>query len=128
MAWFKADDKLYGHPKWLATSKGGRALWITAGTWSGDQLTDGFVPRHVLPMLDGTAREAASLVASGLWHEVDGGWQFHDWADHQPSREAVLDRRSKDAERLRKWRERKAAESGSDREGDANVTPFQRRS
>ena len=33
MAWFRVDDHLYSHPKWLALPKGSRALWVTAGSW-----------------------------------------------------------------------------------------------
>ena len=29
MTWGKVDDKLWGHPKWLAASGPARGLWIT---------------------------------------------------------------------------------------------------
>ena len=110
MAWFKVDDKLYSHPKWIKLPKGARALWVTAGTWSSAQLTDGHVPASVLRSLDGTRREAHALVEAGLWTQNGDGWHFHDWAHYQPSREAVTARRAKDAERIRKWRERREQE------------------
>ncbi len=106
MSWFKVDDGLHSHPKWLATPKAARALWVTAGSWCSDQLTDGFVPAQALRALDGTTREAAQLVTSGLWLEVEGGWLFHDWHDRNPSREQVEERRENNAERLRRWREK----------------------
>jgi hypothetical protein len=62
------------------------------------------VPKDVLPMLDGTIREASALVAAGLWVEQNGGYAYHDWHQYQPTRQAVIDRRAKSAERLRKWR------------------------
>ena len=30
---------------------------------------------------------------------VDGGWQFHDWSEYQPSRDSVEDRRARDRDR-----------------------------
>lgn len=111
MSWFKVDDRLHAHPKWLALPKGARALWITAGSWSSAQLSDGFVPKSALTFLDGTTREAAALVTSGLWEIVPGGWQFHDWQAYQPTRETVTARREASAQRLREWRERKRDET-----------------
>lgn len=105
--WFKVDDKLHSHPKWVGLNKGAKALWTTAGSWSADQLTDGFVPKSVLSRLGGTTAEAQRLVNAELWRVVENGWQFHDWQDRNPSRESVQDKRSRDAERLRQWREKK---------------------
>lgn len=111
MAWFKVDDHLYSHPKWLAAPKTARALWVSAGAWSAGQLLDGFIPAAILPVLDGTKRDAAALVSAGLWEqEGDAGWRFHDWESYQPTRANVLDKRAKDAERLRKWRENRDRE------------------
>lgn len=107
MAWFRVDDGLYSHPKWLATPKGARALWITAGSWASDQLTDGHVPASVLPILGGNPREATQLVTSGLWVEDGEGWRFHNWHERNPSRDQVEDRRTKEAERKAEWRARK---------------------
>lgn len=110
MAWFRIDDHLYSHPKWLGLSKGARALWVTSGSWCAGQLLDGNVPKSVLPMLGGTPREAAELVSAGLWRESANGWRFHDWQAYQPTRKAVMEKRAKDAERIRAWREKKDAE------------------
>ena len=110
MAWFKVDDHLYSHPKWLSLPKGSRALWVTAGSWCSGQLLDGFIPAAVLPTLDGTRRDATELVKVGLWIETDGGWEFHDWGEYQPTKASVIERRKKSAERLRRWREQKEAE------------------
>jgi len=112
MAWFRVDDHLYSHPKWIALPKGARALWTAAGSWSAGQLLDGYVPSAALAVLDGTRREAAALVAVGMWVEEPGGWRFHDWQDFQPTKSAVVQRRTRDAERLRKWREQRDSERG----------------
>lgn len=84
MTWFKVDDRLWGHPKWLATPARSRSLWVTAGSWSAGQGTDGRIPRHVLAALGHTSRDAAGLVASGLWRETRDGWRFHGWEEFQP--------------------------------------------
>ena len=109
--WFKVDDALYSHPKWLATPAASRALWATAGSWCAAQLTDGFVPRHVLPILGGRPRDAAGLVASGLWEDVEGGWQFHEWTEvgRQPTRKQVLAERADAAERQQRARDKAKA-------------------
>jgi hypothetical protein len=89
VTWFKVDDGLCTHPKWLAVPPAARGLWVTAGSWCSSQLTDGFVPRGALALLCGRPRDAAELVKVGLWDEVDGGWQFHAWFEFQPSRSQV---------------------------------------
>lgn len=105
MTWFKVDDRLWGHPKWLGLRAGPRALWVTAGSWCAANLTDGIVPRNVLPSLKSTIRDAEALVEAGLWWPLDDGWIFHDWHEYQPSRESVEDRQAAQRERQRRWRE-----------------------
>ena len=109
MSWFKVDDKLHSHPKVLGVPLRAMGLWVLAGAWSADQLTDGFIPRAVLPTLQAKPADARDLVTSGLWLEVDGGWQFHDWLEFQFSRASTLERRAKDAERKAEARAAKAA-------------------
>lgn len=96
MAWFKVDDRLWGHPKWLAAPPRARALWVTAGSWSASQETDGVIPRHVLATLGGRPTDAAALVSAGLWTTHRQGWRFHDWTDFQP--DAASLRAKRDAE------------------------------
>lgn len=107
MAWFKVDDRFYSHPKVLGVPMRSLGLWVLAGAWSADQLTDGFIPKTALPMLNGAkAADAKPLVDAGLWVVVDGGWQFHDWHDMQPSRQEVLDKRDREREKKQRWREK----------------------
>jgi len=118
MTWFKVDDGLWGHPKWLATPASARGLWVTAGSWSAANLTDGRIPRHVLPSLGGKPRDAEALVKAGLWIERPGnGWAFHEWNQpgRQPTKESVLADREAAAERQRRARE-KAAEKKAQEE------------
>lgn len=98
MSWFKIDDKLWGHPKWMAVPKGGRALWVTAGSWAAANETDGRIPREALRALGGNAADAQSLVAAGLWREVRAGWIFHEWSIYQPDAASQKAKRRADAE------------------------------
>lgn len=98
MAWGKIDDGLHKSAKWRQATKPARALWTTALSWSMDELTDGFVPSHIIPMLDGTRKEAQSLVDAGLWDVRRGGWRFHDWSDYQPDAASIKAKRAKEAE------------------------------
>lgn len=98
MTWAKVDDKLFSHPKWLATSKPGKALWVSALSWCAGQGTDGHVPTHVLPMLGATKGDARALVTSGLWEAADGGYQFHDWVEYQPDAASTKARRAAESE------------------------------
>jgi 5-methylcytosine-specific restriction endonuclease McrA len=110
VTWFKVDDKFHSHRKTLqlmAEPEGMAAigLWVIAGSWCADQLTDGFVPRYVLKHLatDSGHELAKLLVKVGFWEEaqVNGqdGYLFHQWGEHQPSREAVIQKRSRNARR-----------------------------
>lgn len=107
------DDKLHAHSKIrkvLADDPAALALWVVAGSWSSDNLTDGFVPDHQLPWLLPTGAEelAQKLVAARLWRRVRGGFLFHEWtADgdgtrRNPTRVEVEAERMKKAEAGRK--------------------------
>jgi hypothetical protein len=104
MPWFKVDDTLAMHPKAVAAGAS-LALWVRAGCWSAQQLTDGFVPTHMVAALGGKASDARRLVEVGLWEDKGTGYLFHDWADYQPSRVKVMEKREAGAERLRRYRE-----------------------
>lgn len=89
MTWFKVDDKLHDHRKARSAGKAAMGVWVLAGSWSADNLRDGFVPDTVLPRW-GNRRDAQRLVDVGLWHDDtdDGetGWRFHEWTERQPTR------------------------------------------
>lgn len=113
MTWFKVDDKAHSNSKFrkvLAEDPAALALWVVAGSWSSDNLTDGFVPDHQLPWLipAGSAELALTLVTARLWRRVKGGYQFHQWmtdgdgTKRNPSRVEVEAERRKKAEAGRK--------------------------
>ena len=94
MPWFRVDDTLAFHSKTLAAGNAAMGLWVRAGAWSMQQLTDGRIARHVANQL-GSRAEARRLVDVGLWVETDDGYEFHEWTGRQPSAEDV--RRAADA-------------------------------
>jgi len=89
-------------------------LWIRAGSWSSQQLTDGYIPAEIARSL-GNPAQLNSLVHSGLWIPSNEGYEFHQWDERNPTRKDVQDRRAVDAERLRKWRENRRAQREDDR-------------
>lgn len=103
MPWFKIDDNFAFHRKAVAAGNTAIGLWTRAGAWCSAQLTDGHVPTDMVKLLGGRPTDAKKLVDAGLWHQVDGGYQFHQWSedDRQPKRSDVVAKRSE-------WRQRKA--------------------
>ena len=113
MPWFKVDDTLAFHAKTLAAGNAAMGLWVRAGAWSMQTLSDGFVPTHVARQL-GTRAEAKRLVEARLWVEKDDGYLFHEFGERQPSRAQVHAEREANAEKLRRWREKKRKEGETD--------------
>lgn len=110
MTWFRVDDGLPTNRKLLSIPRRDRmaamGLWCVAGAWSSRELHDGFVPLYLLAEIGATTRQANLLTQAGFWIKVDGGWQFKDWQDWQPTRDDVLAKRKKTADKVREWRER----------------------
>lgn len=123
MPYFGVDDGFAFHRKTLKAGNAAIGLWTRAGAWSNHQLTDGFVPADMVDVL-GTPAQAARLVKAGLWITVDGGYQFHQWAEEGRNftREQVLAKRA--AERDRKARSRSAnSGEGQFNKGGPGRTP-----
>lgn len=119
MAWFKVDDQLAFNAKIVAAGNEAMGLWVRAGSWSAAQLTDGFVPEHMANAMAGGSKPcgehcghgkqiangmakpcgAISLVNALLWDEVEGGYQFHDWLEFQPSGQEEKARRREISEK-----------------------------
>lgn len=109
MPWFKVDDALALHMKAITAGNAALGLWVRAGSWSMQQLTDGFIPNQIVAALGATTADAAALVSARLWDAAPGGFQFHDWAEYQPTREQVLAERADAAERMRRVRANRKA-------------------
>jgi hypothetical protein len=102
--WGKLYGTLHSSLKWQRSTKGARALWTTAASWSIAQGTDGFVPSDVRRSLDGSTADVSKLVEVGLWEVVEGGWQFHDWLGHNHSDQQIQDSRQATRERVQRHR------------------------
>lgn len=116
MVWFKVDDGFYTSRKVLSIPRTQRlaavGLWTMAGNWSARELTDGKVPDYVLAEIGATPRLRQALIEARLWLDRgSAGVEFHSWSDYQPTREEVEAERAKAAERQRRWREKKHAET-----------------
>lgn len=108
MAWFKLDDSMWSHPKFLRLSDRAFRLWVRAGSYCAQHLTDGIVTDETLMILGAARKHCDELWTAGLWERVpEGGYRFHDWHDYQPSRSTVMRRKEHDRERKAAQREAK---------------------
>ena len=95
MSWVRYDGGFDSHPKVtavIAEDPGAIALHTLANTWSSRTKRPGFVPKHQPGVLLADKRKgakwAALLVRCNLWHEVEGGYRFHDHEVYRaPARE-----------------------------------------
>lgn len=88
LPWVRLDSNIYTHDKitlLLAQSDGYRAYAVyTFGlAFAGGHATDGYLPKHVLPIIRGTEKHARMLVEHGLWEYAEGGWRIHNWDRRQ---------------------------------------------
>lgn len=114
MTWFKVDDGFWSHPKTLLLSHAAVALWVRAGSYCGKHLTDGHIPRAILPMLHGTPDHARELCNADLWEPVEDGWQFHAWHEYQDTRTEIERRRAA-------WKNQKRQQRGKH---TSSIYPF----
>lgn len=114
MPWFNVDDGFAFHRKTVRAGNAAVGLWARAGSWCAKELTDGFVPDHMIPTM-GTQKQAERLVMAGLWVRDDerGGFQFHEYAEdgRNLTREVVLKKREQAAEKKRRQREGNGSKS-----------------
>ena len=117
------DDSFPSHPKVLGIPRRERlaaiGLWTLAGGWCAKQLTDGYLAEHMVDEIGGTHKSAAALVDAGLWELANGGFQFHDWSDYNPTREEVEADRNAARERMKRIRSGRSS-GGSSAEVRAN--------
>lgn len=112
---FGVDDRLPFHrklaiiPKRMKTRCMG--LWLLSGCWAKGSLSGGFVPRGQIEILGGTKAEAEWLVTATFWECVEGGYQFHDWADWQETIEELEHKRERERVKKAAWRKRRAVQN-----------------
>lgn len=123
--WFKVDDSFFSNPKTAMLSDGATALWLRSGSWSAQQLTDGFIPARMVPMFRGSDDSVHELCDVGLWERDDerDGYRFHDWSDYQPDGEEVGALRRKRSEAGKRgansrWKRKTVDENGKNGKTD----------
>ena len=110
MTWFKVDDSFWSHPKVLAVSSAAVGLWVRAGSYCAQHVTDGFLADSAGTLFGRDFDTLADeLVEAGLWLKTDGGYQFHEWTEYQPSKESVVQKRAADRQRKAKARGKRTA-------------------
>lgn len=116
--WAKLDDALIDHRKlYVAGERIGKngpaialGLYAVGLMWANKQLSDGFLPREVVKHFGHVERPleiAHALVDARLWEEVEGGFQIHDFDDHNLDAAEVQQKRKDERDRKRKWRKRR---------------------
>lgn len=138
MTWFKVDDGLHSHKKAVRAGIPAMGLWVMAGSWCADQLTNGWLPDYIAMRLDPDYEQhAKALVQVGLWVEEtrdeEPGWAFHEWNEpgRQPTKDQVLadraaaaDRQKRARDRAREHRDRGSRQESQDDSPDRHaVTP-----
>lgn len=117
MPWAKIDDAFHRHPKARAAGLRGRALYVAGLCWANYQRSDGHIADHDLTIVaaeaDVSPNTARKLVDVGLWDRTDGGYQIHDFLEHNFSAEQMEERRAKRAS---------AGRIGGQRSGQARRT------
>lgn len=105
MTWGKLSGDMAFHRKVLlafdrAGSNDPVGAWARGLSWSSENLTNGFVPQNVWALICGTRwrKVVGVLVDVGLLDVAEGGWEIHDFLQHNPSKSAVKLRQEKRAE------------------------------
>lgn len=124
MSWLKIDDGIMDHPKVeAAIDEAGPwvvAVYLRSMCHAAKGLTDGKISRRaakrLLADVDESDAVLGALVANGLWDDLGGNYQVHDYLDYNPTREKVQAER--EAARLRKDASRKRSRDRSRRDTD----------
>lgn len=98
MAWVRIDDQAPRHCKMLKAGPAACWLWVCGLAHCQSQLTDGFIPDEVLPMIGvvGVPRVqklAQVLVDVGLFERVEGGYRIHDYFAFNATKDEAIERR-----------------------------------
>ena len=100
MAWLKIESSVARNRKFVQAGPAPSWLWVCGIAYSQEGLTDGFIAKESLPYLGvkNSAQLATHLVKAGLWDEVPGGWQIHDYLEHNRSAAQVGEIKAKKKE------------------------------
>lgn len=94
------DDRWDEHPKYAALELEHFGLMACAIVYCNRHLTNGFVPDKAVRGFGAAGagpRLARQLVSEGIWERREGGFEVLGYLDHNPSRIAVVERRTERA-------------------------------
>jgi hypothetical protein len=109
--WARLDDAILDHPKIIAVGTTGFALYVAGIVYCCRNLTDGFIPKSVLPRLLTPPAEdpqfsctISELISQQLMREREGGYEVHDFLKYNWSRAKVRRIRASARQRMRNVR------------------------
>lgn len=112
--WMRLDDGAMTCLKIMRLSDSAFRLWIKGLCYCQQHLTDGRIPREMLPQFEAKPKDVIALTTSQvvdkapLWEVLDGfGFQVHDFLDWNESRDEV--QRKREASKLRVKKSRGSA-------------------
>ena len=141
LPWVRLDCAFPRNPKllaMLAEKNGHRAAlaYLCSLAYSGEQGTDGFIPREALAFCHARSDDVVTLERHGFWWPQPGGWLIHDWDSYQESTAETQKRRIRaqagaaarwnghepqtPAERQKRYRERQQTREGDGASDNAN--------
>ena len=152
MTWVKLEDRFDEDPRVVAAGPLGVALYVAGLAYCNRNLTDGFVPTSMARRLvdwggdgmtaahleDGTILVAHAgkpvpvswqyaidlVVVAGLWTVTDGGYLVVDYLENQPSKAAVLARRTYWAQQKADFRAKKERQREAGRKSRLKRQPM----
>lgn len=92
MGWVKLDDRFPDHPKVVDLSDRAFRAHVTLLCYCAEHETDGIVKTTVAHRAAGI-KGTRELVDAGVWHEVEAGYEIHDFLAYNPSRAETQERR-----------------------------------
>lgn len=131
MSWVFIDDRFFTNRKVMSVSLHARWLYLSSLCVASQQSTDGLLDEAAQTCLmvavgrSGNFDQlAAELVRAGLWLDNgEGSYSIHDYLEYQPSAEDQRKQRAKNAERLKRFRQRQHDGTKKPSETD-DETPF----
>lgn len=117
MTWFRLDDQVTEHPKTAGLSCEAWTLWVHGLAYCSRNLTDGEIPKAILPRLSPVRRvkkATAELIAADLWSEEGARILVTNYVKWQRSKSQIESDKSAAKERQKRSRTRRDANTGAD--------------
>ena len=117
MPYFQVDVKFPDHPKAVGLSDGAIVLWVRAGCYAVEHLTDGFLPGAAVARW-ARPKIVAEVVDAGLWEPCGSGYAIHGWEERgYPTRESVAAARAAAESQRAEWAARQRRRRARDGQG-----------